>query len=82
MRAICRWLLRRKRPATIHPARHARTRQFDGQAAPKREAGVQDKEHHPISYVPAGMELWADITDVDTFVISTFISMPKSLGAG
>ncbi len=33
--------------------------------APKREAGVQDKEHHPISYVPAGMELWADMTDVE-----------------
>jgi AraC family transcriptional regulator len=31
---------------------------------PKGAGGVQDTKHRPISYVPAGMELWADLTDV------------------
>ncbi|MBY3040473.1 helix-turn-helix transcriptional regulator [Rhizobium leguminosarum] len=31
---------------------------------PKAQGTVQDTEIRPISYVPAGMEVWADLTDV------------------
>ncbi|MBY5767677.1 helix-turn-helix transcriptional regulator [Rhizobium leguminosarum] len=31
---------------------------------PKAQGAVQDTEIRPISYVPAGMEVWADLTDV------------------
>ncbi len=31
---------------------------------PRGKGGVQDTERRPISYVPAGLELWADLTDV------------------
>ncbi|MBY5815961.1 helix-turn-helix transcriptional regulator [Rhizobium leguminosarum] len=31
---------------------------------PKAQSTVQDTEIRPISYVPAGMEVWADLTDV------------------
>ncbi|WP_163874679.1 helix-turn-helix domain-containing protein [Rhizobium laguerreae] len=31
---------------------------------PKAQGTVQDTERRPISYVPAGMEVWADLTDV------------------
>ncbi|MBY5391422.1 helix-turn-helix domain-containing protein [Rhizobium leguminosarum] len=32
--------------------------------SPKAQGIVQDTEIRPISYVPAGMEVWADLTDV------------------
>ncbi|MCA2406984.1 helix-turn-helix transcriptional regulator (plasmid) [Rhizobium leguminosarum bv. viciae 248] len=32
--------------------------------SPKAQGTVQDTEKRPISYVPAGMEVWADLTDV------------------
>ncbi|MCW1407736.1 AraC family transcriptional regulator [Rhizobium sp. 1AS11] len=32
--------------------------------SPKAQGTVQDTEIRPISYVPAGMEVWADLTDV------------------
>ncbi|PKA43416.1 AraC family transcriptional regulator (plasmid) [Rhizobium sullae] len=32
--------------------------------APKSSGAVQDTARRPISYVPAGMELWADLVDV------------------
>lgn len=32
---------------------------------PKGTAATQDRQQHPISYVPAGMELWADLVDVE-----------------
>ncbi|MBY2988063.1 helix-turn-helix domain-containing protein [Rhizobium leguminosarum] len=32
--------------------------------SPKEQGTVQDTEKRPISYVPAGMEVWADLTDV------------------
>ncbi|EJC70781.1 DNA-binding domain-containing protein, AraC-type [Rhizobium leguminosarum bv. viciae WSM1455] len=32
--------------------------------SPKGQGTVQDTEIRPISYVPAGMEVWADLTDV------------------
>ncbi|WP_017958019.1 helix-turn-helix domain-containing protein [Rhizobium leguminosarum] len=31
---------------------------------PKAQGTVQDTEIRPISYVPAGMEVWADLTDI------------------
>lgn len=31
---------------------------------PSGTGGIQDSQHRPISYVPGGMELWADLTDV------------------
>ncbi|NZD65126.1 helix-turn-helix transcriptional regulator [Rhizobium sp. WYCCWR 11290] len=32
--------------------------------SPKAQGAIQDTEKRPISYVPAGMEVWADLTDV------------------
>ncbi|NNU36392.1 helix-turn-helix transcriptional regulator [Rhizobium sophorae] len=32
--------------------------------SPKAQGSIQDTEKRPISYVPAGMEVWADLTDV------------------
>lgn len=32
---------------------------------PKGQGTVQDRAYRPISYVPAGMELWADLVDVE-----------------